>query len=99
MTFTFGATVDAAAVNSIAYGSKATGTYLSPQRTTATGTTATTYASTSADVVTIVAPLPVQLTKFTAVAVGADAVLSWTTAQEVNNHHFEVERSLDGHVF
>ena len=102
VAFTFVASVDNAAVTGTAYGSNAAGTYLDPQRTTTTGTTATpayTSGTGTADVVTIVAPLPVQLTKFTAVAVGADAVLSWTTAQEVNNHHFEVERSLDGHVF
>lgn len=44
-------------------------------------------------------PMPVQLTTFTAVAVGADARLSWGTAQEVNNHYYEVERSLDGYSF
>ncbi|RZK32121.1 MAG: T9SS type A sorting domain-containing protein [Hymenobacter sp.] len=44
-------------------------------------------------------PLPVQLITFTAVAVGADARLNWGTAQETNNHHFEVERSLDGYSF
>jgi hypothetical protein len=44
----------------------------------------------------VVTPMPVQLTKFTAVAVGGDALLSWETAQEVNNQRFVVERSLDG---
>lgn len=44
-------------------------------------------------------PMPVQLTTFTAVAVGADARLNWGTAQEVHNHHYEVERSLDGYSF
>ncbi len=106
VTFTFVASVDNAVTNSTAYGSNATGTYLNPQRTTAASTTTTatpnyttSATGTSADVVTIVTPLPVKLTKFTAVAVGADAVLSWTTAQEVNNHHFEVERSLDNRTF
>jgi uncharacterized repeat protein (TIGR01451 family) len=49
--------------------------------------------------VAVANPLPVQLTKFAAVAVGADALLSWETAQEVNNQRFEVERSLDGAAF
>ncbi|MCB2409250.1 lectin-like domain-containing protein [Hymenobacter lucidus] len=45
------------------------------------------------------APLPVELTSFTAVADGADAVLSWNTASEKNNDHFEVERSLNATDF
>jgi len=49
--------------------------------------------------VAVVQPLPVQLTRFTAVAAGLDALLSWDTAQEVNNQRFEVERSLDGTAF
>jgi hypothetical protein len=49
--------------------------------------------------VAVANPLPVQLTRFTAVAVGTDALLSWETAQEVNNQRFEVERSLDGATF
>jgi uncharacterized repeat protein (TIGR01451 family) len=44
-------------------------------------------------------PLPVELTRFEAKAVGADARLSWTTAQELNNAGFDVERSLDGRRF
>jgi hypothetical protein len=55
--------------------------------------------NTSTLAVAMVTPLPVQLTKFAAVAVGADARLTWETAQEVNNHHFELERSLDGASF
>ena len=106
VTFTFVASVDKAVANSTAYGSNAAGTYLNPQRTTTASTTTTatpnyttSATGTSADVVTIVTPLPVKLTKFAAVAVGADAVLSWATAQETNNHHFEVERSLDNRTF
>lgn len=37
------------------------------------------------------APLPVELTAFTAVADGPAAVLSWTTASEQNNAGFEVQ--------
>jgi hypothetical protein len=46
------------------------------------------------------APLPVQLTAFTAQAVGnRTAQLDWTTGSELNNAYFEVERSLDGSTF
>jgi len=45
-------------------------------------------------------PLPVNLTAFEVRAVrGLDAQLSWGTAQEHNNDHFDVERSFDGEVF
>jgi hypothetical protein len=45
-------------------------------------------------------PLPVTLVAFTATAVqNRDAQLTWTTASEVNNDHFEVERSFDGSTF
>ena len=41
-------------------------------------------------------PLPVELTDFTAQWQGEDARLEWTTASELNNSHFEVQRSRDG---
>ena len=45
-------------------------------------------------------PLPVSLVAFTAQTVqNRDALLKWTTASELNNDHFEVERSLDGTTF
>jgi uncharacterized repeat protein (TIGR01451 family) len=45
-------------------------------------------------------PLPVMLTDFTAQAVAnRDALLSWHTASEKNNHHFDIERSFDGNSF
>ncbi|MGI4870378.1 MAG: hypothetical protein ACRYFX_04275 [Janthinobacterium lividum] len=45
-------------------------------------------------------PLPVTLTTFTAQAVqNRDALLKWTTASEVDNDHFDVERSFDGTSF
>ncbi|MFC6225711.1 right-handed parallel beta-helix repeat-containing protein [Hymenobacter artigasi] len=45
-------------------------------------------------------PLPVELTDFTATAVkNLDAALLWHTAQEKNNDHFDVERSLNGTDF
>ena len=45
------------------------------------------------------APLPVELTSFTAVAQGAGARLTWGTASEKNCAYFAVERSTDGRVF
>lgn len=45
------------------------------------------------------APLPVQLTRFTAVRQGADAHLRWTTALEQASAYFVVESSVDGRVF
>lgn len=41
------------------------------------------------------AALPVELTTFTATVQGSTAKLLWTTATEVNNYGFEVERSID----
>jgi hypothetical protein len=43
--------------------------------------------------------LPVTLTAFSATAKGNDVLLSWTTASEINNKGFEVERSADGRSF
>jgi hypothetical protein len=45
-------------------------------------------------------PLPVELVKFDAQAVqNRDGLLKWTTASEIGNDHFEVERSLDATNF
>jgi len=44
-------------------------------------------------------PLPVVLARFEASPSQADAVLSWTTAQEVNSSYFAIERSLNGRDF
>jgi hypothetical protein len=41
-------------------------------------------------------PLPVELTSFTAVAKGRGVELAWSTATEVNNHGFEIERRASG---
>ncbi|WP_207895877.1 right-handed parallel beta-helix repeat-containing protein [Hymenobacter gummosus] len=41
-------------------------------------------------------PLPVELVDFAAKAQNTAALLTWRTAQEKNNSHFEVERSIDG---
>jgi hypothetical protein len=40
----------------------------------------------------LVAPLPVEMTSFTAVMRGTSALLNWSTATEVNNNGFEIER-------
>jgi hypothetical protein len=44
-------------------------------------------------------PLPVNLTGFDAKRVGADAVVTWETATELNNRGFEVQVSTDGREF
>ncbi len=44
-------------------------------------------------------PLPVTLVKFTATKQGDNVALVWTTASEINNDRFEVERSQDGNDF
>jgi hypothetical protein len=44
--------------------------------------------------------LPVQLISFEARRItDTKVILSWKTASEVNNHHFEVEKSIDGRNF
>ncbi|UOQ98730.1 hypothetical protein MUN81_04375 [Hymenobacter sp. 5317J-9] len=46
------------------------------------------------------APLPVELKEFAVTAVkNIDAALTWTTASEKNNDHFDVERSFNGSDF
>ncbi|MDA0714470.1 MAG: hypothetical protein O2867_03190 [Bacteroidetes bacterium] len=42
-------------------------------------------------------PLPISLIRFNAICIGNDQVeLSWSTASEINNDYFTVERSEDG---
>jgi autotransporter-associated beta strand protein len=43
-----------------------------------------------------VSALPVQLLNFDALLQGEDALLSWTTASEINNSGFEIMKSNDG---
>lgn len=43
--------------------------------------------------------LPVELTSFTATSSGPDVRLTWTTASELANDRFEVERSANGQQF
>ena len=44
-------------------------------------------------------PLPVELISFEGNVVKADVELKWVTASELNNSHFEIERSFDGQRF
>ena len=44
-------------------------------------------------------PLPVELSAFAVTAKNLDALLTWTTASEKSNDHFDVERSLNGTDF
>ena len=44
-------------------------------------------------------PLPVELVAFTAERAGAQVLARWTTAQELNNRGFVLERSADGRNF
>ncbi len=48
---------------------------------------------------TEITPLPVELTSFTSSPSAEGVTLMWTTASEINNHGFEVERSYDGNIF
>ncbi|KAA3436100.1 T9SS type A sorting domain-containing protein [Rufibacter hautae] len=54
------------------------------------------YSYRSASVIT---PLPVTLTSFTAKAQKEGVLLNWTTAAEKDNDFFQVERSMDGRNF
>ncbi len=45
------------------------------------------------------APLPVELTRFTATPQSGDVRLDWSTATETNNDFFQVEHSRDGASF
>lgn len=44
-------------------------------------------------------PLPITLTRFTAVKAGTDVHVKWETAHETNTKHFEVLASVDGHTW
>ncbi|HWV28734.1 MAG TPA: T9SS type A sorting domain-containing protein [Dyadobacter sp.] len=44
----------------------------------------------------LILPLPVTLTRFTASAEGKTALLSWATTEEINSDRFEIERNTDG---
>jgi len=44
----------------------------------------------------LILPLPVTLTKFTAVAESRTVLLSWSTTEEANSDRFDIERSANG---
>ena len=46
-----------------------------------------------------VQPLPVELVSFSVTLDKGKAVLTWVTATEIDNSHFEVQRSKDGKVY
>lgn len=48
---------------------------------------------------TTASPLPVELLSLEATQKENNVVISWSTASELNNDYFEVERSIDGQVF
>jgi Domain of unknown function (DUF4082)/Secretion system C-terminal sorting domain len=48
---------------------------------------------------TIGVTLPIELTQFDANTEGSKNNLTWTTASETNNKHFDIERSTDGTTF
>ena len=49
--------------------------------------------------VTNLAPVPVELTSFTAASADGNVTLNWSTATETNNHMFEIQRQLTGNQF
>ena len=51
------------------------------------------------NVVYCAAPLPVSLTSFSAQRYEGQVLVQWTTASELNNKEFVVERSADGYAF
>jgi hypothetical protein len=44
-------------------------------------------------------PLPVRFLSFNGQVVGNNVILNWITGLELNNHHFELEKSFDGRNF
>ncbi len=48
---------------------------------------------------TPITALPISLTAFTAKYTGADVLVNWTTAAEINNDYFTLLRSFDGVTF
>ncbi len=44
-------------------------------------------------------PLPVTLVDFSAKQIGRRIALNWATASEIDNDHFEIEKSFDGNKF
>jgi hypothetical protein len=53
------------------------------------------YACTNNGIYIFTGELPVELISFTATVVSGSVTLNWSTATELNNHGFEIERSFD----
>ncbi|MDF7811141.1 T9SS type A sorting domain-containing protein [Hymenobacter sp. YC55] len=114
VSITFRATVASTAIDGFAYQADATVTYLDPTRTntqrvgpgspyasggaTAGGSNYGASSSSREDVI-VARPLPVELKRFEVAAKGLNAELTWATASELQNDHFNIERSLDGQNF
>ena len=64
---------------------------------TCSGTATSTYTNVTA--ISVSGCLPIELLNFNATKKNEDVVLKWTTATEVNNAYFEVERSVDAQTF
>ncbi|MDO7884828.1 T9SS type A sorting domain-containing protein [Hymenobacter cheonanensis] len=115
LKISYRATIAKAAVNGTVYQASGDVTFTDPTRTAANSTVTpsgsfasgggtapgSNYATTTSTLedVTIVNPLPVELSRFEALAVRQDALLTWSTASEHNNDHFTIERSLTGSGF
>jgi len=50
-------------------------------------------------IIALGAPTPVKMTSFTVKKEGANAVLRWATSSELQNSHYEIERSFDAVSF
>ena len=61
-----------------------------------TGNLSTTITNQSTAIISPANNLPVTLISFTAIKSGSNAQLNWTTTLEVDNDHFDIERSSDG---
>ncbi len=44
-------------------------------------------------------PLPIELVRFSGKKLNRNVLLNWSTSMEVNNDHFDIERSSDGNRF
>ncbi|MVN77056.1 T9SS type A sorting domain-containing protein [Hymenobacter sp. HMF4947] len=75
------------------------GGYASGTITSGTFTSFSNFALAKTDANAAVNPLPVALTSFTVRRQSTGVAINWITASEVDNAHFEVQRSLDGQVF
>lgn len=75
------------------------GVAISAQKSSGGGGQKTAYIDHIKITITYSSPLPVTLTSFTAEPENGKVVLKWTTASEINNDFFTVERSSNGASF